>query len=175
MSNSNPSENALELLSKLADVEREIVKKAKDVVVGASDPFSGMIKFLHEHPENEKLEGPVVEAVLLESFGSFEKVPEIIQAIAFKVRTVIRESDVIKVTNEETIFRSLGKYKIRKTENMVFEVCYEKGELVLKNIKGLFGTDCGIELPLEKIQVKPPKLIATFKMGFTRPQKVLDL
>jgi hypothetical protein len=46
---------------------------------------------------------------------------------------------------------------------------------VLKNIAGLVGIEHGIEAPLEKILVKPPKLIVTLNMGLLHPQKVLDL
>lgn len=175
MTGDNQSDKARELLSKLASVEREVVDRARDIVKGANDPFSGVIKFLHQRPEKEKLEGNLVEAVLLESFGSTDKVPGLIRAIASKVETVIRESDVIKITNANTTLEEWGKYTIKKKESMKFEVGYEKGELVLKNINGLFGIENGIELPLEKIQVKPPKLIVTLKMGLVRPKKVLDI
>lgn len=171
----NQSENGQDLLARLAEVEREVVEKAKVVVKGASDPFSGLIKFLHQRPENEGLDGQVVEALLIESFGCKEEVPELIRAIAAKVRTIIRQSDVIKLTNEGITLEEWGKFVIKKKEETRFEVAYEKGELVLKNIKGLFGIEHGVELPLEKIQVRPPKLIVTAKMGLVRPQRVLDL
>lgn len=175
MTESNQSKNPQDLLSKLAEVEREIVECAREVVESASDPLSGVINFLHQRPENEKLEGSLVELALLETFGSEEKVPGLIQAIAKRVSNIIRQSNVIKITNEETILHEWGKFIIKKTENMKFEVTHEKGELVLKNISGLFGIEHGIELPLEKIQVKPPKIIVTAKMGLMRPQRVLDI
>ena len=171
----NQSENGQDLLARLAEVEREVVEKAKNVVKGASDPFSGLIKFLHQRPENEGLDGQVVEAVLIESFGSVEEVPDLIRAIAARVRTVIRESNVINITNDGITLQEWGKFVIKKTEVMKFEVTYEKGELVLKNIKGLFGIEHGVELPLEKIQVRPPKLIVTAKLGLVKPQRVLDM
>ena len=116
----NQSENGQDLLARLAEVEREVVEKAKNVVKGASDPFSGLIKFLHQRPENEGLDGQVVEAVLIESFGSVEEVPDLIRAIAARVRTVIRESNVINITNDGITLQEWGKFVIKKTEVMKF-------------------------------------------------------
>ena len=64
---------------------------------------------------------------------------------------------------------------IKQAESMRFEIGVEKGHLTLKNIKGLFGIEHGVELPLEKIVVQPPKLIVTANMGLFHPQKVLDI
>ena len=100
---------------------------------------------------------------------------DLIRAIAARVRTVIRESNVINITNDGITLQEWGKFVIKKTEVMKFEVTYEKGELVLKNIKGLFGIEHGVELPLERIQVRPPKLIVTAKLGLVKPQRVLDM
>ena len=45
MTESNQSQNPQDLLSKLAEVEREVVQCAREVVESASDPLSGVINF----------------------------------------------------------------------------------------------------------------------------------
>jgi hypothetical protein len=47
--------------------------------------------------------------------------------------------------------------------------------MVLKNIQGLIGVEHGVEVPLEKILVQPPKLIVTVRLGILHPQRVVDI
>ncbi|MBZ0186095.1 MAG: hypothetical protein K8F91_07535 [Candidatus Obscuribacterales bacterium] len=164
-----------QLLDKLAEVEKELVEGAKKMVKSASDPFSGVINFLHQRPENVSLEGSLIDILLIETFGSKEEIPGLIRAISCHVREIIRQSNVIQIINHQPTAEKWGNYIIKKKERIKFEVGTEKGCLVLKNIKGLFGTEHGVELPLEKITVMPPKLIVTLNMGLVRPQKVLDI
>lgn len=157
-------------------MEQELVVTARTLVKGATDPFSGVIKFLHERPENSSLHGYLVDRVLLETFGSREEIPGLIKALASHVREIIRQSNVISIVNEHPTAEKWGSYIIKQTENMRFEVGFDKGCLVLKNIKGLFGIEHGVELPLEQILVKPPsKLVVTCNMGLLKPQRILDI
>ncbi len=155
--------------------EQTVIDEAKRIVSTATDPFSGVINFLHQRPENEALEGSLVERVLLETFGSKEQIPQIIKAIAAQVTNIVRKANVIKIVNECQTKEKLGDIIIKKAEVMNFEVALEKGILVLKNISGLFGVEHGLEVPLERIEVKPPKLVVTIDMGFIHPQKTLDI
>ncbi len=165
-----------QLLQKLAEVEQELTGTAKRIVKAASDPFSGVIKFLEDRPENTSLHGYFVDRALIETFGSRDQIPGLIRALASHVREIIRHSNVINIVNEHPTAERWGQYVIKQTEYMRFEISVEKGSLVLKNIKGLFGIEHGVELPLERIAVQPPsKLIVTANMGILRPQKVLDI
>lgn len=164
-----------QLLQKLAEVEQELTDTAKRIVKAASDPFSGVIRFLEDRPENTKLHGYFVDRALIETFGSRDEIPGLIRALASHVREVIRQSNVINIYNEHPTSERWGQYVIKQTEAMRFEISMEKGFLTLKNIKGLFGIEHGIELPLESIIVKPPKLVVTANMGLLRPQKVFDI
>jgi len=164
-----------QILKTFAEMELELVKAADRIIESASDPFSGVIRFLHERPDDSPLHGYLVDRVLLETFGSREQIPGLIKAIGSHVREVIRQSNVIKIINEHPTQERWGEFIIKQKELMKFEVTNEKGFLVLKNIHGLVGIEHGIELPLEKIQVKPPKLIVTANLGLFRPQKVLDI
>lgn len=161
--------------AKFNEVEHELVAKARRVVKTASDPFSAMIKFLHERPEDSSLHGYLVDKVMLETFGSKEEIPGLLRAIGSHVREVIRQADVIKVINEHPTAERWGNYVIKQKESMRFEVAFERGNLVLRNISGLIGIEHGVEAPLERIEVKPPKLIVTLNMGILRPQRVLDI
>lgn len=164
-----------QIRAKFNELEDELVAKARRIVKTASDPFSGMIKFLHERPEDSSLHGYLVDKVMLETFGSKEEIPGLLRAISSHVREVIRTSNVIKVINEHPTAERWGNYIIKQKENMRFEIGFEKGNMVLRNISGLVGIEHGVELPLEKIEVKPPKLIVTLNMGLLRPQRVLDI
>lgn len=159
----------------LVACETEIIEVARRVVRGASDPFSGVIKFLQDRPDGSSLHGYLVNRVLMETFGSMDQVPGLIRAIASHVHEVIRQANVISIVNEHPTAERWGNYIIKQKERMRFEVAFEKDCLVLKNIAGLVGIEHGIEAPLEKILVKPPKLIVTLNMGILHPQKVLDL
>ncbi len=163
-----------QILQKLASMEQELIEVANRVVKGASDPFSGVIKFLHDRPEGS-LHGYLVERVLVETFGGSENVPGLIKALASHVKEVIRQANVINIVNQHPTAERWGTYIIKQKERMKFEIGTEKGNLVLKNIVGLFGMEHGVELPLEKILVQPPKLIVTVNMGLLHPQRVLDI
>ena len=164
-----------QLLQKLSEVEHDMNNTAKRIVKAASDPFSGVIRFLEDRPENTSLHGYFVDRALIETFGSREQVPGLIRALASHVRHVIRQSNVINIVNEHPTAERWGQYIIKQKEQMRFEIGMDKGFLVLKNIKGLFGIEHGVELPLESITVKPPKLVVTANMGLLRPQKVFDI
>lgn len=164
-----------QLLQKLNDVEQDLTDRAKRIVKAASDPFSGVIRFLEDRPENTSLHGYFVDRALLETFGSREQIPGLIRALASHVREVIRHSNVINIVNEHPTAERWGQYIIKQKESMRFEIGMDKGCLVLRNIKGLFGIEHGVELPLDSITVKPPKLVVTANMGLLRPQKVFDI
>ncbi len=164
-----------QLLQKLSEVEQELTLKAQRIVKAASDPFSGVIRFLEDRPENSSLHGYFVDRALIDTFGSRDQIPGLIRAIASHVRHVIRQANVISIVNEHPTAERWGQYVIKQAESMRFEIGVEKGHLTLKNIKGLFGIEHGVELPLEKIVVQPPKLIVTANMGLFHPQKVLDI
>lgn len=159
----------------LVSCENEMIEVARRVVKNASDPFSGVIKFLQERPEGSSMHGYLVNRVLIETFGSTDQVPGLIRAIASHVHEVIRQANVINIVNEHPTAERWGSFIIKQKERMRFEVASEKDGLVLKNIQGLFGMEHGVEAPLEKIVVKPPKLIVTLNLGLLHPQKVLDL
>lgn len=152
-----------------------VIEEAKRIVNDAPDPFSGVIKFLHQRPENEPIEGSLVDRVLVETFGSHEAIPQIIKAISAAVVKITRNSNTIKITNQHPTKEKLGDIFIKKENVVTFDVAEEKGVLVLKKIDGLLGVEHGLEVPLEKIEVKPPKLIVTVDMGFIKPQKSLNI
>ncbi|MBP7862769.1 hypothetical protein KA183_13875 [bacterium] len=152
-----------------------IIDEAKRIVAAASDPFTGVIKFLHQRPENEPLEGVLVERVMVETFGSHEAIPQIIKAISAAVVKITRTANTIKITNQHPTKEQLGDIFIKKENVVTFDVAEEKGVLVLKKIDGLLGVEHGLEVPLDKIEVKPPKLIVTVDMGFIKPQKSLNI
>lgn len=164
-----------QLVQKLISIEHDLVDTARRVLNRAQDPFSGVIGFLEERPENVSLPGYVVNKVLVETFGDMEKVPALIRVLAGHVREIIRQSNVINIVNEHPNAERWGNFIIKQKEKINFEVCWDKGKLMLNNIQGLVGVEHGIELPLEKIQVSPPKLIVTVKLGLLRPQRVVDI
>jgi hypothetical protein len=164
-----------QFMQKLKTVETELVDVAKRFLKSASDPFSGVIGFLHERPENTSMPGYLINSILLDSFGSQENIPGLIRILSGHVREIIRYSNVIDIINEHPSAEKWGNFVIKQKERIKFEVGRERGLMVLKNIQGLVGVEHGIELPLEKILVEPPKLIVTVRMGLLRPQKVVDI
>jgi hypothetical protein len=152
-----------------------MVEVLSRVVKSASDPFSGVIKYLAERPENQSMPGYLVKGLLTETFGSQEAVPSLIRILSGHVREVIRQSNVINIINEHPSVENWGAFVIKQKERINFEVGLEKGLVVLKNIQGLIGVEHGVELPLEKILVQPPKLIVTVRMGILHPQRVVDI
>lgn len=170
---------ANELVNKqLQKIETEIAEmadSAKRLIKSASDPFSAVIRFLHERPENVSLNGLSIKTVLLDAFGSPEQIPGLVRLLSAHLREVVRQSNVIAVYNEHFSQADWGGYLIKLKEQIKFEVAREKDKLVLKNIAGLICVEHGIELPLEKILVNPPKLEITVKLGLLRPVKAVDI
>lgn len=158
----------------LAQMESELVEVARRILKTASDPFTGVINFLHERPENKSLPGKVINTVLQQTFCN-EEIPALIKIMAGHVREIYRYSNVIDIIKEHPTTEKWGAFLIKQKERINFEVGLEKGRLVLNNIQGLVGVEHGIELPLEKILVQPPNLIVTVKMGILHPQKVVSI
>jgi hypothetical protein len=164
-----------QLLHKLVCMEHELVETAKRVVKNASDPFTAVIRFLAERPENNSLPGYVVNRVLLQTFGTRENVPSLVTVLAQHCKEIIRQSNVISIINEHPAAERWGAYLIKQKERIKFEVGREKDKLVLKNIIGLVAVEHGIELALDKILVNPPKLEVTLKLGLLRPHRTVDI
>lgn len=148
---------------------------AKRFICSANDPLSAVIRFLHERPENVSLPGLSVKQVLLTAFGSGEQVPGLIRLLSGHVKEIIRQSNVIAIYNEHRAQDNWGGYLIKLKEQIKFEVSRENNKLVLKNIAGLICVEHGIELPLEKILVNPPKLEITLRLGLLHPVKAVDI
>jgi len=164
-----------QLLEKIANIEQELVTTAKRLVKSAGDPFSGVINFLAERPEGTSMPGFLVNRVLLETFGEIEQIPGLIRILSGHVKEIVRQSNAINIINEHPNSERWGNFIIKQKEKIKFEVGLEKGKLLLHKIEGLIGVEQGIELPLEKILVQPPKLIVTVKLGLLHPQKVVDI
>jgi len=160
---------------RLKDVEHELFEVFTRVLKSASDPFSGVIGFLHERPEDQSIPGMLVKSVLADAFGSQEDIPGLIRILSGHVREIIRHANVINIVNEHPSVENWGPIVIKLKEKINFEVGREKGLMVLKNIQGLIGVEHGVEVPLEKILVQPPKLIVTVRLGILHPQRVVDI
>ena len=152
-----------------------MVDSAKRIIKTASDPFSAVIKFLHERPENESLNGVSVKSVLLDAFGSPEQIPGLVSVLSLHLKEVVRTSNVIAIYNEHFSQEFWAGYLIKLKEQIKFEISREKDKLVLKNIAGLVCVEHGVELPIERILVNPPKLEITVKLGLLRPVKAVDI
>jgi hypothetical protein len=157
------------------DMEQELIDTAKRMVKTASDPLTAIIKFLHERPENQGLPGNLVNKILLATFESPENIPGLVRILASHMREVCRHKNVIELVNEHPAAEKWGSFIIKQKERIKFEVAFERGRLVLNNIHGLIGVEHGVECPLEKILVVPPKLIVTVRLGLLHPQKEVDL
>lgn len=153
----------------------DMVDLAGRFIRSASDPFSAVIKFLHDRPEQVSLAGPSVKQVLLKSFGSGEQIPGLIGLLSKHVREIVRQSNVIAIYNEHLAQEHWGGHLIKLKEQVRFEVSKENNQLALKNIAGLICVQHGMELPLEKILVNPPKLEITVKLGLLRPVIAVDI
>ena len=162
-------------LNKLETDMSEAADSAKRLLQSAGDPFSAVIRFLHERPENVSVNGLSIRSVLLEAFGSKEQIPFLVRLLSGHLKTVVRQSNVIAVYNEHFSQADWGGYLIKLKEQVKFEVARENNKLVLKNIAGLICVERGIELPLEKILVNPPKLEITVRLGLLRPVKAIDI
>ncbi len=165
-----------ELINKqLHKFESELVDVARKFVRTAGDPISAVIRFLHERPEDASLPGYIVDKVLLETFGENENIPGLVQILSGHVKEIIRQRNVIAIIKEHPAMERWGSYVIKQTERIKFEVAREKDKLVLKDIAGLLAIEHGMEVPLDKILVNPPKLEVTFRLGLLRPQKIIDI
>jgi hypothetical protein len=163
------------LINKAQDAEEELVRIARSILGGASDPISAVIKFLQQRPEGASLTGYVMDRVLTETFGDYENIPALIKILAGHVHEIIRQSNVISVINEHATVEKWGDYIIKQTCRIKFEVTKEREFIVLDNIVGLFAIEHGITVPIEKITIKPPKLIVTLNLGIIRPHRIVDI
>lgn len=158
-----------------AKKEAELVEIARRMLRGASDPISAVVRFLHERPENISLPGYVIDRVLLEAFESQERIPGLVRILAGQVREISRSRNVIGILKEHAGVERWGNYLIKQADSIKFEVAKERDKLVLKNIGGLIAVEHGIEIPLDKIIVNPPKLEVTLRFGLLRPQRIIDI
>lgn len=166
-----PEKKVLKLETEIA----EMAESARRLLKTASDPFSAVIRFLHERPENVAFNGMSIRTVLNDAFGTPEQIPSLVRILSGHLKEVVRQSNVIAVYNEHFSQANWDGYLIKLKEQIKFEVGKEKDKLVLKNIAGLICVEHGIELPLEKILVNPPKLEITLKLGLLRPVKAVDI
>lgn len=164
-----------QVLDTLVHIERELVAVAKRMVSTATDPFTAVIRFLHERPEGTSLPGFVVDRVLLETFGHPERIPGLIHVLSKHVDEIRRHSNVIKIVSRHSVVERWGHYVIKKKEHVKFEVVREKEKLVLKNIVGMNCVENGIEAHLEKIVVNAPKLEVFCRFGFITAKRVVDI
>lgn len=153
----------------------EMADTAKKIIKTASDPVSAVVRFLHERPENVSLNGHSVKQVLHDAFGSYEQVPGLVRLLSAHLKEVVRHSNVIAVYNEHFAQDTFAGYMVKLKEQVKFEITRENNKLVLKNIAGLVCVEHGVELPLEKILINPPKLEITVKLGLLRPVKAVDI
>jgi hypothetical protein len=167
-------ENNQQSVQKPVSMEQDLVEVARRMLKTASDPFSGVIKFLAERPEDNSLPGSLVMSVLEKTFGT-EEIPGLIKIMSGHVREIYRHSNVIDIIKEHPTAEKWGNFVIKQKDRIKFEVGLEKGRLVLNNIQGLIGVEHGVELPLEKITVNPPNLIVTVKMGILHPQRTVSI
>jgi hypothetical protein len=163
------------LKEQLQKIEVDLIDVAKKFVRTAGDPISAVVRFLHERPEGQSLPGYVVDRVLLESFESPEQIPGLVRLLAGHVREISRTRNVIGILKEHPAAEKWGNYLIKQSERIIFEVGRERDRLVLKNIGGLVAVEHGVEIPLDKILVNPPKLEVTLRLGILRPQRVVDI
>ncbi|MBY0546569.1 MAG: hypothetical protein K2W95_04715 [Candidatus Obscuribacterales bacterium] len=153
----------------------DLVETAKKVLRTAGDPFTAVIKFLHDRPEDVSMAGLSVKQILLDAFGAPENVPGLVRLLSAHVREVVRHHNVIDVRNEHLAQEFWSGYLIKLKEQVKFEVARERDKLLLKNIAGLVAVEHGIELPLERILVNPPKLEITVRLGLLRPVRCVDI
>ena len=165
----------LKQIQKLENELAEMAETAKRLVKTASDPFSAVIRFLAERPENVSLTGSSVKSVLVDTFGGYDQIPGLVRLLSGHLQKVVRQSNVIAIYNEHFSQEDWAGYLVKVKENIKFEVVKEKDKLVLKNIAGLVCVEHGIELPLESIRVNPPKLEITVRLGLLRPVKSVDI
>lgn len=165
----------LESSDAIRKLESELIDAARKMLRQASDPITAVVRFLHERPENQSLPGFVVDKVLLATFEEDSRIPGLVRILAGQVREVTRRSNVIDILKEKPADERWGSYLIKQHKNIKFEVAKERDKLVLKNLVGLSAIEHGIEVPIEKIVVNPPKLEVTLRLGLLRPQRIIDI
>jgi hypothetical protein len=154
----------------------ELIVTAKRIVKSASDPISAVARFLHERPENVSLPGYVIDRVLLEAFENHpEQIPALVRILAGHVKSITRNSNVIDILKEHPGIERWGNYIIKQADCIKFEIGRERDHTVLKNIGGLTAVEHGIEIPVDKIIVNPPKLEIFLRLGPLRPQRIIDI
>jgi hypothetical protein len=166
---------SLPLNKHLQKFETDIVEMAVRVYKSAGDPISGVVKFLQERPENTSLSGYIISRVLLETFGSREQIPELVELLSGHCHEIIRQRNVINIIKEHPVLERWGNYLIKQKERVKFEICLDRDKVLLKNIAGLIFVEHGIDIPLDRIRINPPKLEVTLRIGLLRHQKVVDI
>ena len=162
-------------LQKIENEIGDLIVVAKKVVKTASDPVSAVTKFLHERPENTSLPGYVIDRVLAEAFDSPEEIPGLVRILAGHVKEITRHRNVIDIFKEHPGIEKWGNYLIKQADIIKFEIGRERDRLVLKNIGGLVAVEHGIDVPLDKILINPPKLEVTLRLGLLRPSRIVDI
>lgn len=157
------------------NIEQDLIITARKILRTAGDPFSAVIKFLEERPEGATLAGHVMKRVLSEAFGNEEEIPGLIKIFANHAHTVFRQAKVINIIKEYAATEKWGDYIIKQAQRIKFEISKERDLLVLKEISGIFAVEQGVDLPIEKIVVQPPKLIVSVKLGIFRPNRTVDI
>jgi hypothetical protein len=163
-------------ITKLEGDITDLIDGARRIVRTASDPITAVARFLHERPENISLPGYVIDRVLLEAFENRpEQIPALVKLLAGHVKHITRKSNVIDILKEHPGMERFGTYLIKQAESVKFEIGRERDRLVFKNIGGLVAVEHGIEIPLDKIVVNPPKLEVTLRVGLLRPLRIIDI
>ncbi len=165
------------IIDKIASIDevKDLINKAQKILKHASDPISGVIKFLHDRPDGVSMSGHIANHVLEESFGGSHKIPQLVKLLSSHMVEIIRNANSIIITKECMSTQKLGHFLVKQKDRVKFDIKQEKESITLSNISGLTGLEHGVELPIEKIQIQPPKLIVTAKLGLLRPQKILDI
>jgi hypothetical protein len=162
-------------LVKLEHELGDLIVVARRILKTASDPVSAVTRFLHERPENVSLPGWAIDFVLAEAFESEEQIPGLVKILAGHVKEIVRHRNVIDILKEHPGVERWGTYLIKQAENVKFEIARERDRMVLKNIGGLVAVEHGLDVPLDKIVINPPKLEITLRLGLLRPQRIVDI
>lgn len=163
------------LIDRQIDNIAELIDIAKRIVRMSSDPVSAVMRFLHERPDNSPLPGYVIDRVLLEAFEREDQIPGIVKILAGHVKEITRHNNIIDIFKEHPGIERWGNHLIKQADTIKFEIGRERDKLVLKNIFGLVAVEHGIDVPLDKIVVNPPKLEVTLRLGILRPQRIIDI
>lgn len=161
-------------VEKLQALEAELAELAGKTVKAASDPFSGVIRFLADRPENAPLPGNVLNGVLDRVFAE-SKCPGLLRLMSGHVKEVVRRGKSVEMVKEHATSEPFSDFVVKQAQKVKFDVADEKGKMVLNNVQGITGVEHGIDLPLEKILVSPPNLVVTVKLGLMRPQKTVEI